>query len=88
MKHNQEATLTVFGGKGIVQLVQTNLFKLTFRWEEFAIGSHPCFKFFFFVVWILYPFSCQKYKNFQNLLEATGLSVCRDLIVNHFLNNN
>ena len=47
MKHNQEATLTVFGGKGVVQLVQTNLFKLTFRWEEFAVGSHPCFKFFF-----------------------------------------
>ena len=47
MKHNQEATLTIFGGKGIVQLVQTNLFKLTFRWEEFAVGSHPCFKFFF-----------------------------------------
>ena len=39
MKHNQEATLTVFGGKGIVQLVQTNLFKLTFRWEEFAVSS-------------------------------------------------
>ena len=50
MKHNQEATLTVFGGKGIVQLVQTNLFKLTFRWEEFAVGSHPCFKFFFFLL--------------------------------------
>ena len=47
MKHNPEATLTVFGGKGIVQLVQTNLFKLTFRWEEFAVDSHPCFKFFF-----------------------------------------
>ena len=66
MKHTQETTLTKFGGKGIVQLVQTILFKLTFRWEELAFGSHPCSKFFFCLDSL--PFlpskKTQTYKNF------------------------
>ena len=73
MKHNQETTVTKFGGIGnCVSLVQTNLFKETLRWEALALGSHPCSKFFF--VSILYPFSLQKNTKTKKTKKATGLS--------------
>ena len=67
MKHNQETTVTKFGGIGnCVSLVQTNLFKETLRWEELALGSHPCSKFFLSGFSTLSPFKKPKtFKNFR-----------------------